>query len=75
MLFTTPKGTALYPWLTRPDTQFHPEGQYKVNVRMSKEDAQQMMDDCREAANDAFGDKAKTRTCLGRQTPIQVKLS
>tara|TARA_R100000951_G_scaffold21379_1_gene17796 strand:+ start:4076 stop:4621 length:546 start_codon:yes stop_codon:yes gene_type:complete len=59
MLFTTPKGTAMYPWLTRPDTQFHPEGQYKVSVRMSKEDAQQMMDDCRDAANDAFGDKAK----------------
>ena len=59
MLFTTPKGTAMYPWLTRPDTQFHPDGQYKVNVRMSKEDAQQMLDDIREAANDAFGDKAK----------------
>ena len=59
MLFTTPKGIAMYPWLSRPDTQFTPEGQYKVNLRVSKGDAQQMMDDCLTAANDAFGDKSK----------------
>ncbi len=58
LLFTTPKGIAGYPWINRPDTQFNPEGQYKVNVRMSKDDAKQMMEDCQKAANDAFGDKA-----------------
>ena len=60
MLFTTPKGTAMYPWLNKPDTQFDSTGQFKVNIRMPKADAEPMMDDCRSAANDAFGDKAKT---------------
>ena len=60
MLFTSERGTCMYPWLSRPDTQFTPEGQYKVNVRMSKDDAQAMMDDCLNAANDAFGEKAKS---------------
>jgi hypothetical protein len=37
--FTTPKGTALYPWLSTPDTKFSEEGEYKVNLVLSKEDA------------------------------------
>ena len=59
LLFTTPKGIAMYPWLNKADFQFDSAGQFKVNIRLPKADAKQMMDDCREAANDAFGDKAK----------------
>ncbi|AHI30264.1 hypothetical protein [Marinobacter similis] len=29
---TTPKGVANYPWLTRPDTKYDEEGEYKVNL-------------------------------------------
>lgn len=59
LLFTTPKGIAMYPWLNKADYQFDSAGQFKVNIRLPKADAKQMMDDCREAADDAFGDKAK----------------
>ena len=37
--FTTPKGIAQYPWLSKPDTKFSEEGEYKVNVILGKEEA------------------------------------
>jgi len=37
--FTTPKGTAQYPWLSTPDTKFSEEGEYKVNLILPKQDA------------------------------------
>ena len=40
---TTPTGVALYPWLTKPDTKFNEEGEYKVNLVLSKEDAQPLI--------------------------------
>ena len=30
--FTTPQGVAQYPWLSKPDTKFSEEGDYKVNL-------------------------------------------
>ena len=58
--FTSPKGVAVYPWLNSPDTQFDATGQYKVNLRMTKEAAKPIIDAVKEAANDAFGAKAKS---------------
>ena len=58
--FKTPKGTAMYPYLNTPDTQFDTTGQYKVNIRMSKDEAKAFVDEVKQVANDAFGDKAKT---------------
>ena len=37
--FTTPKGVAQYPWLSKPDTKFSEEGEYKVSLILSKEEA------------------------------------
>jgi hypothetical protein len=37
--FTTPKGIAQYPWLSQPDTKFSEEGDYKVNLILSKQEA------------------------------------
>lgn len=37
--FTTPKGLAQYPWLSKPDTKFSEEGEYKVNLILAKEEA------------------------------------
>ena len=37
--FTTPQGVAQYPWLSKPDTKFSEEGEYKVNVILTKEEA------------------------------------
>ena len=44
-IITTPKGIALYPWLSTPDTKFSEEGEYKVNLVLSKEDAQPLVDE------------------------------
>jgi hypothetical protein len=38
-IFTTPKGIAVFPWLSKPDTKFNPDGEYKVNLRLSEESA------------------------------------
>jgi len=56
--FNTPKGVAMYPWLNRPDTQFDAGGQFKVNLRMPANDAKPLMDEIRDAAKTAFGDKS-----------------
>ena len=58
MTFKTTKGTAMYPWLNKADFQFDSNGQFKVNLRVSKEDAKELMDQARDAAKDAFGAKA-----------------
>ena len=60
--FKTPLGIAQYPWLNNPDTQFDSAGQYKVNLRLSQEEAKPLMDEVKKAAKAAFGDKAKSAT-------------
>lgn len=37
-MFLTPQGIALYPWLTTPDKQFNPEGDYKVELKLDPND-------------------------------------
>lgn len=37
---TSPKGIAQYPWLNKADTKFDDLGAYKVNLVVSKEDAE-----------------------------------
>ncbi len=41
--FVTPAGVAIYPWLNTPDTKFAPEGEFKVNLRLSAEEAEQLI--------------------------------
>lgn len=60
VVFKTPAGIAQYPWLNQPDTQFDAAGQYKVNLRLSKDEAKSLIETVKKAANDAFGDKAKS---------------
>ena len=33
--YVTAAGTAIYPYLTKPDTQFNPDGEYKVKLKLS----------------------------------------
>lgn len=42
--FTTPKGVAVYPRLTEPDTKFNAAGVFSVKLRLSAEDAQPLID-------------------------------
>ena len=37
--YVSPAGTAVYPYLTKPDTKFKEEGEYRVKLRLSGEDA------------------------------------
>lgn len=41
--FVTPSGVAIYPWLNKPDTKFVPEGEFKVNLRLTAEEAEQLI--------------------------------
>ncbi len=54
--FTTPKGTAMYPWLNKADYQYHSEGQYKVQLRVANDDAKPLMADIEATAKEAFGE-------------------
>ena len=60
MTFRTSKGVAMYPWLNKADFQFDSNGQFKVNLRMPADEAKELMDQVKAAANDAFGTKAKS---------------
>lgn len=37
-LYVTPTGTAVYPWLNKPDTRFDADGVYSVTLQLSKAD-------------------------------------
>ena len=54
-VFTTPKGMAQYPWLSKPDTKFNEEGEYKVNLVLPKKDAAPVI----EQINAAFAENLK----------------
>ena len=61
MTFSTHKGIAMYPWLNKADFQFDSNGQYKVNLRVPKDQAKELMDAVKAAAENEFGTaKAKT---------------
>lgn len=59
LTFTTPKGTAVYPWLNKADYQFDSNGQFKVSLRVANDDAKPLVEIAKKAAQEAFGDKAK----------------
>lgn len=41
--YTTPKGTAKYPWLNTPDTKFNPDGDFKVTLVVPVQEADTIM--------------------------------
>ena len=55
--FVTPKGKAVYPSLTRPDTRYNEEGVYKTGLTMSEKDAQKFMEMLKEVYTEEFGAK------------------
>lgn len=52
--FTTPKGVAVYPRLTEPDTKFNAAGVFSVKLRLSEEDAQPFIDRIEALAKEKF---------------------
>ncbi len=55
--FVTPKGAAVYPSLTRPDTRFSAEGVYKTGITLTAEQAQPLIDQMKEIFIEEFGQK------------------
>lgn len=41
--YTTPKGVAQYPYLTKPDTKFNPDGEYKLKLEIPADKAQDIV--------------------------------
>ncbi|CAB4150153.1 single-stranded DNA-binding protein [uncultured Caudovirales phage] len=41
--YTTPAGIAQYPYLTKPDTKFNPDGEYKISVEIPGATAQDIV--------------------------------
>lgn len=40
---TSPKGVAVFPWITKPDTRFNADGVYQTGLRLSEEDGQTVL--------------------------------
>lgn len=56
--YVSPKGTAGYPKLTRPDTKFKAEGEYSTSLTMGKKIAAPLIAQIEEAYVEEFGAKA-----------------
>lgn len=41
--FVSPKGIASYPYLTKPDTKFNPDGEYKVSLIVAGDDSSKII--------------------------------
>jgi hypothetical protein len=56
---TTPAGVARYPRLNSPDTKFSEEGQYKVDLEMSAEDAEPFLKQIEAMFSEFVADKKR----------------
>tara|TARA_E500000178_G_scaffold240941_1_gene237394 strand:- start:3576 stop:4103 length:528 start_codon:yes stop_codon:yes gene_type:complete len=57
MNFSTPLGTAQYPWLNKADTKFDEEGVFKTNLIVPHEDAKDLVGRINEFAKEQLGNK------------------
>jgi hypothetical protein len=55
--FSSPTGTAVYPHLNMPDTQFNPEGVYKTALSMQS--CEDLIDACNNLGVEEFGKNVK----------------
>jgi hypothetical protein len=58
--FSTPKGVASYPYITRADYEYNADGIYKTKLKMPEADAAPLMKTITELAQQEFGAKAKS---------------
>lgn len=55
--YKSPKGSAGFLNIVRPDTKFDPEGKYKVTLNLAETDAAALQELAKEVAEEAFGTK------------------
>lgn len=71
---TSPAGIAVYPWLNEPDTKFDADGVYKVELRMSKDEAEPFIDKISEIASKAMAEfKSENPKKTLRSAPLPIK--
>ena len=56
--FETFKGHAVYPWLNKPDCEYHEEGVYKTGLRVPGDQMRLLKKTIEEVAANEFGSKA-----------------
>jgi hypothetical protein len=54
-VFTTPVGELVYPWLTRADTRYDPEGVFQTKLLLPFENAQELIARLEGTLNDFIG--------------------
>ena len=59
--FTSPKGTAMWPWLSKPDTRYDAEGKYKSDLIVKKEDAKEFVELAKQIFIEEFGEKSLSK--------------
>jgi len=61
--FVTPVGTAVYPWLTKPDYQYDDAGKYQTKLSVPADDktTKTLIKQIEEHAKEEFGIKAKPK--------------
>jgi hypothetical protein len=62
----TPKGTAVYPWLNRPDTKFSDDGEYKVTLKVPAEDAQDLINKLDNILDEYLSEQSSKDPKVGR---------
>ena len=70
MNFTTPIGTAQYPWLNKADFKFDDEGVYKTDVLVDADSAQELVDRINEFAKETLGTKLKLKASISLSLKI-----
>jgi hypothetical protein len=63
--FVSPLGVAVYPYLTKPDTKFNSDGEYKTTLRVSKEHGEDIInkiDDAIKASASSVKGKGSVKT-------------
>jgi hypothetical protein len=66
-IFVTPKGTAAYAWLTKPDTKFNPEGVYKTSLVVPAKEAEKFIEAIKNAYVEELGAKKLAKANLSHE--------
>jgi len=55
----TPKGTLIYPWLTKPDTKFNPQGEYRTTLAVPTESCEEFCKKLDKILDDFFNEQVE----------------
>lgn len=62
----SPRGTAIYPWLNHPDTKFSADGDFKVTLKVSADEAFPLIKKLDDIINDYHKEKSQADSKLAQ---------